>query len=458
MQKKHGLAFLLPFLFSLPLHAETLEQAMVRALTTNPTLLKEQARQRAVDEQVPLAKSGQRPVADFNAAAGAESTTYAGVESTIKPRNFGLSITQPVYSGGSISSGIDVAEDAVLAGRAQLADAEQTLLQNVVTAYMNVARDQHVLELSQKSEAVLKEEWKSVKDRLNVGEATRTDASEAEARFARATADRIQAEGSLAQSQAFYENVVGIAPQGVLVITPNQDALPATLDEVLAAAQHNAPAVIASNYNALEANAAVDKAVGALLPQISLSGSLNRANEQSALEPRQQDNALIMANLTVPLYHGGSDYALIRAAKQTASQKRVEQLEASTAARENAIRAWQSLKTAEATMVARKKEIAAADLAYQGVKRESQVGTRTVLDSLNSEADALQAHVNFVTAERDYEIAKYAVRAATGDLTAAKLHLTAAVYDPEIHYNKVKDAWIGLGEQLEPMAEDGKAK
>lgn len=446
-----ALAFLIAwmiFFVGQAAQAETLQQALVRTYTSNPTLQKQQARLRAVDEQVPLSKSGAHPTADFNANGGAESVDVAGQQTNLKPRGLGFSVTQPIYKGGTIDSSISAAESAVLAQRALLHDTEQNVLLSAVTAYLNVARDQSVLKINLKNEQVLREELQAARDRLRVGEATRTDVSQAEARHARAVADRIQAEGNLSLSKATYEQVIGVAPSELEI--PHTDYTPpAQYDDFIKLAEASFPQVVAAKYQEIAAGHDIDTASGALLPQISVTASADRDWDQSIALKQKTDTAQVMATLTIPLYHAGADYARTRSAKQTASQRRVEVMEAMRAAQQNAVRTWQAFKTAEASIVARKKEVDAAELAYQGFKQEAAVGTRTVIDRLNAEADALQAQVNLVTTARDFEVAKYDMRAAVGDLTAAKLALPVPYYNPEDHYEEVKDAWIGLGDNVE---------
>lgn len=440
-------------LFSLPVHAATLQEAMTRAYNTNPELKKEQAKLRAVDEGVPLAKSAARPNLDLNANAGYNTLSRNNAQTDTKPRGFNVTVTQPIYKGGRIEAGIDAAEKRALSARSSYHAAEQDLFLEVATVYLNVWRDQSVLKLNRKNEEVLGKELKAARDRLSVGEATRTDVAQAESRFAGATASRIEAEGNLAASRAAYARVIG-EEAGELSPPKIDFALPDGLETAVKYAIEKNPSVITSRLEADAAAHDVDVAAGALLPEINIEAAAGKNWETSAAALGETDTSQVTARFTMPLYRGGADYARTRAAKETASQKRVEIHDATDRARENAVRAWESLQTSKATLKARRKQVEAAQLAFEGVKQESEVGTRTILDRLDAEAEALQARVELVRAERDQALAMFSLKSSAGQLTAAQLALPVTLYLPEEHYEKTKDAWIGTAVDIEePMPE-----
>ncbi len=451
--KKYLYASLLLGALASPAHAETLQQAMTRAYMANPSLQAARAHLRATDEGVAIAKSSARPQADINASAGLSYAEYNNVSTKLVPRQVGATVTQPIYLGGQIDASVDAAKKNVLAERASLMNTEQQLLLSVAQAFYDVVRDQAVLRLTKKQEEVLTKERQAARDRFKVGEATKTDVSQAESRLAGSTADRIEAEGKLSISQATYERIVGMAP-GQLQYEKPVISLPVSLDDALDRSQKNHPQVVAAQYTEQAAENDVDYAQGALLPKLSLEASGAKAWDSGSAFPNDLDSAQILAKLTIPLYHGG-DYAKTREAKQTANQRRIEVHDAMDQTRQNTVRAWQELITARAAIQARHSQVDAAQMAYEGVKQESEVGTRTVLDRLDAEAEALQAQVNLVQAERDQAVSSFDTKAAVGELTAAEIALPVTPYDPVQHYDEVKDKWIGLsstGDRDDPKA------
>ncbi len=433
-------------LWTAPLQAMSLQDAMTRAYVNNPTLQKQRDALRAVDESVPIAKSAARPTFSGTADINHAYSETAGTDTTYQPRGYGVSASQPVYQGGQIEAGISSAERTVLAQRALLRHAEQDLFLSVAQAYVDVARDQAVLRLNRKNEQVLARERQAARDRLKVGEATKTDTSQADSRHAGAVADRTLAEGQLAASRAAFRRIVGSEP-GEIKIPKLELKLPATLDEAVQSARKNSPQVAAARHAEEGARFDIGKAEGALLPRIDLTASAGQDWDISATRRDRITSAVVGAQLTVPLYSGGGNYARVRAAKETASQRRVEVREAMDLARQDAVRAWHDLLTARSTISARKKQIRATSLALTGVREESRVGTRTVLDRLNAEAEAVQAQVALVQAERDEALALFRVKAAVGELNGTSLGLPIDPYDPAAHYNEVEDSLFGLGSE-----------
>ncbi len=151
-----------------------------------------------------------------------------------------------------------------------------------------------------------------------------------------------------------------------------------------------------------------------------------------------------MLQVSVPLYHSGSDYSKTRAAEQTAVQKRMDLEDVRHKVREQTVKAWQALQTAQAALRADAAEVKANTLALDGVREESKVGTRTTLDVLNAEQELLDAKVDEAKSRHDHDIALLQLRAATGELTPEHLRLAVERYDPKRHYDDVRDQWIGF--------------
>ena len=442
-----GLAAL-PVLAAGPVSAQTLEETLVRAYANNPTLRAERAALRATDEEVPQALSNWRPTISASGSAGWDVTDSTSSSSRPKsadvtyPVSASLSISQSLYRGGRTRAAIDGAENTVFAGRASLADTEQAVLLSAATAYADVVRDQAVLELNLNNERVLQRQLEATGDRFRVGEVTRTDVSQAESRLSRARADRISSEGSLIDSRASYENVVG-EPPGVLRPAQPLEDLPDSLDSAISVAKANNYSVIEARYTEDVAKNSVDEIEGELLPTVSLSGSLSRSYEASNRDS-ESDSASITASISIPLYSSGSVTSRVRQAKQVVFQRRDEYSQAVRTAVEDVTSAWQVLQTAKAQISAFSSAVQAAEIALEGVREEANVGSRTVLDVLDAEQELLDARVNLVTAQRDELVATYQLRQAIGALTAAKLGLPVEIYDVEKHYRDVRGKWWGL--------------
>jgi outer membrane protein len=435
-----------------PVMAQTLTEALSYAYNNNPQLLGQRALLRATDEQVPQALSGWRPTVNFTSQAGEDRSGFAQGGptqfSSFQTRSLDLRITQQVYNGGHTEALTKQAVNTVESTRAQTLAVETTVFQAVVQAFFDVFRDQTLVEVNRNNEAVLKKQLDATRDRFRVGEVTRTDVAQAESSLAQATANRIAAEGQLESSRANYTRAVG-HPPGRLILPTERPALPASRDEALALAATNNPSVISANFAEAAARDNVDAVRDQLLPQISIVTDFNRSYAPSVtLRTAREDTASVVAQMTVPLYEGGTIYSQTRAAEQTVGQRRSQVDDARRAAVQLATQSWETLMAARAAVASFGAAVKAAQIALAGTQQEALVGSRTVLDVLISEQQLFTTQSQLVGAQHDASVAEFNLTAAVGRLIAPELKLPVQLYDMERHYKAVKDKWFGFGNGL----------
>lgn len=427
-------------------HGQTLNEALAAAYANSPVLRAERAGLRATDEQVPQALSNWRPTIDVTGDVKRSDTfgsnrNFGSKDQIRTPRGVALNITQPVFRGLRTLAATRQAENTVEAARARLMSTEQDVLLDAATAYMNVVRDQAVLDLEIGNEKVLRRQLQAARDRFEVGEVTRTDVSQAEARLAGATAERIKAEGDLVASRAVYRNVVGEAPRKLTAPAP-PGGLPAEREAAFDLARDDHPDVVSALFDERAALDRVKGVGGELLPTVSLNAKVRRDFETIATKSQFEEQS-IGATLTMPLYQSGAVYSRLREAKQTVGQERLEVAQARRDIVQGVTQAWEALQTARARIVSFTAQVRANEIALEGVKREAEVGARTVLDILDAEQELLGASVDLVGARRDEVVAAFELKAAVGQLTARRLNLPVDFYDPERHYREVREKWFG---------------
>lgn len=426
--------------------AESLEETLAAAYLTNPSLVAQRIRLREIDEGVNRAISSARPTVEFMASAGSvhDGGSASRSSSSRNPASFGLGASQPLLRGGRTHIKVRAAENSVLAERARLVSREQSVLLAAATAYLDVFRDQAVLQLTTNNENVLARQLEAAQDRFQVGEITRTDVYQAEARLAQATAGRIQSEANLEASRATYQAVTGLAQTASFDLPANPPDMPPSKDVAIQEAISNNPLVVSAQYDEQVAVDNVDDIRGELMPELDLNLGVSRDfNTQGGAG--SASNARAVLNLTVPLYRSGAVQSRVRAAKQAALRLGQIVDQERRAVSERATRAWQSLQAADARVTSFQTQIQAATIALDGVEREAAVGSRTLLDVLNAEQELLNARVNHITAQRDAGVAMFDMLNAVGRLTAHHLRLPVDLYDPDIHYHEVRGKWYGLG-------------
>jgi outer membrane protein len=437
----------------------TLEAALIQAYQNNPQLNAQRAATRAVDEAVPTALSGYRP-----RATGTASVTENYLETLVKnpvttgPATYtksqgatvvsaaGMTVTQTFLNGFQTANRTRQAEGQVFAARETLRTTEQTVLLNAVTAYMNLLRDAAILELQRSNVNVLEVTLRQTRDRFNAGEVTRTDVAQAESRLAQGRSQLAVAESNFITSRAQYLQVIGVpAPARLAAATPVDRLSPRTLGGAIDRGRVEHPTVNTAQYNVDVATHQVKIAEGALAPTLSAIGAVNKQyGSTQSLAVLETLNASLQAQLSVPIYQGGAEYAAIRQAKETLGQRRLDLDTARDQVQATVTQAWGQLEAAKASITATQAQVAASEIALNGVREEARVGQRTTLDVLNATQDLLNARVALVTAQRDRVVASYTVLAAVGSLSPQILGLGIQVYDPMVHYQQVRDAWAGV--------------
>jgi len=427
-------------------YADSLTDALVKAYQSNPQLMSERANLRATDEEVSKAIALWRPKitisADYSKIETERKTDPAtGLEFKTEPWSAEITATQTVFAGGRILAQRRRADAQVRAGRAVLHATEQGVFLDTVAAHMNVVRDEAVLKLNQTNVELMKKQLEAAQARFDVGEITRTDVAQAEARLSAGEAGLTAAEASLTASRLSYERMVGEAPAN-LDAKPALPTLPGNEGEAREIANVQNPRLVAAREAEEASRYAIDLAVGAMLPTVSVQASYGRSGQERGFETIG-DETRVTAIASVPLYQGGAEWAQIRQAKELSNKARMDAEDARRATDEVVSNAWESYNAAKASKEANEKQVKASEIAFEGVQQELEVGSRTTLDVLNQAQELLNARVSLVRSERDEIVAGYSLVAAVGKLTAKELQLAVQLYDPVENYDM--QTWRPLG-------------
>lgn len=427
-------------------HAESLSDALGSAYKFNPRLDAERARLRATDEEVAKAKSGYRPTVTGSADAGfqrTETSPKSPNDGEVHPKGYALNVTQPVFRGFRVLNGVREAEATVRAGRETLRTTEQSVMLEAVTAYMDVVRDQAIVKLRESNVTVLSRELKATQDRFSVGEVTRTDVAQAEARRAASVSQLDAARSSLKTSRGNFERTVGHPPSNLKEQKPQEKLLPTSLEDAIAIGSKENPAVVGALYREQAARHNVDKIWGELLPTVQLEANYSHRYDPSKTIDEQEVSS-VTGRVSVPLYPAGETQARVRQSKHTHVSRLQEIEQNRTETQATIVSAWSQLVASRAQLVSDRVQVAATRTALAGVREEERVGQRTLLDVLNAEQEALNGEVQLVTTQRNLVVASYTVLSSVGRLTMPNLGVVDQVYDPEAHYFEIRRKWWGI--------------
>ena len=428
-------------------HAETLQGALAKAYENNPTLTAARSGQRANDENVPIQKSYGLP--EINTRADYEENIIIPGNSFNSPaRSFTATgqMSVPIYQGGAVRNAVRAAKYRVEAGQADLRATEASVFSQVVGAYMDVIRDQAIVQLNQKNVSVLRTNLQATSDRFEIGDLTRTDVAQSEARLALAEGDLRNSEANLIASRESYIRLVGDAPVD-LQAPPTLPNLPASAEDAVSIALNSNPDIEAANQLVNASKADIGSAKASRAPKLSatLGGGYNNflgslSSGVSGVGVTQEtSNAAAGVQVTLPIFTGGRRSAQVRQAQSRSSQaieNYVEVERGVIAQTRGAYAAWQAN---ERIISATQQAVSANALSLEGVRAENSVGTRSILDILNAEQEYLNTQVQLVSAQRNSYVAAFSVLAAMGKAEARDLGIEGGtLYDPEVNYRRVK--------------------
>ena len=439
-----------------PALADTIEAALVRAYQNNPQLNAQRASVRFTDENVPQALSGYRPKVAVTASAGyqytdtnstaggtADRIVRTGIHGANSPRSVGATISQTLFNGQQTANKTRAAEGQVSGAREALRVLEQTVLLSAATIYMDYLRDSAIVEVQKSNVRVLEQTLKQTRDRFNVGEVTRTDVAQSEAQLAAGKTQLLTAESTLVTTKSNFRRIIGNEPEALAPGSPVDRFLPGTLPSAVELGLTENPNVTAAMFGIDVSYLQVKVNEGALLPTVTLQASVQQTYE-STMTLYRSFGASAAAQLSVPIYQGGGEYALIRQSKETLAQQRLVLEQTRDQTRANVVTAWGQLVAGKAQVQSAQSQVTASEIALNGVREEAKAGQRTTLDVLNAQQALVNARVALVTAQHDRVVASYSVLNTVGRLSPLVLNLSTTIYDPSVHYHQVRDSWIGV--------------
>ena len=430
-----------------PAAAETLQGALAKAYQTNPTLNAARANLMATDENVPIQRAAGLPSIQLNSTFN-ENVLIPGGQFLIIPRTLQTQgqLTVPIYQGGLVKNGIKAADARVSAGEETLRGTEASVFSQVVAAYNDVLRDSQIVEFNRANVRTLETNLRATRDRFEVGDLTRTDVAQSEARLSQAQADLRNSQANLIAAKERYIQQVG-EPPADLSQPPPLPGLPATAEEAVEIAVKENPDIAAATKTSEAAGFDVKAARAGRLPTLSGFGTVSRNDNFGGAivppgfprQPAQQTSAVVGARLALPLYQGGRPAAQIRQAqaRSTAAQETQIGTERGVISQVRAAFAsWQAsldvIKSAEAA-------IAANSLSLEGVRAENGVGNRTIIEVLNAEQELINGKVILATARRNAYVAAFTLLAGMGNAEARDLDLQGVtLYNPKDNYRRAK--------------------
>lgn len=431
-------------IFTLSAHAETLTSALASAYTNNPAITSALLSVKSSAETIAMQKAGKLPTIGFSASATDNFTIGApGGDNNSLGVTGGFSYSQTLFDNFRTDANIEQARALSELAVYAMQNQEQNVLLAVVEAYMNVVRDTQLVQLRADNVTFLQAQVKSAQDRLDIGEGTKLDVSQAQTRLAIGVASYKSAIASLQTSQASYERWVGHKPKNLTQDYRFGTMLPRSIEDALALSEAH-PAILSAKASIRAAQSASDAARAGFGPTFNLIGNLCTFGCFNGDLSTPGFAGSVKLSLSIPIYAGGQIGASVRKANLEQIKSEVDAMATRDQVKEAVVSAWSTLQNATAQIESAQQTLESASLVLDATIQSRDVGQSTTLDVLDAQATVTSAREALVQASTGRVIASFALVAATGQLSASKLGLPVQIKSAEGYTSTVEDVWMEL--------------
>lgn len=419
-------------------HAQTLTQALALAYRSNPTLLGEQANQRAVTENSSQSRAGWRPTVTVNMDANYQQGPYTnafalGTYTSNYAEGY-VAARQTLYSFGHVANQVRAADARSRAEGHALSLTESQVFTNVITAYMNVLRDRNVLEVRRADLDMLARQVELTTSRYTLGgqpseQVTRTDVEQAETRRRSAEVALAQARATLAASEALFRAVIGVEPMNLTM--PNElPGIPSNLREAVQTAIAANPQLAQMRETKDATSADIDTARSQWGPQIQVQGTFGTIGPGSPFRGREYSEQVSgTVSLVQPIYNGDLYNSQVRQARAKDEQARQNVELAKRTALQNVVTNWQAVKNGLEAVRSGMAEVQSGETTLKGYQLEYGYGLRSTTDVLYADQNLRTAQVELASSRHDTIVAEATLLAAIGRLQASDLLPNERHYD-----------------------------
>ena len=422
--RKTILTSIISILFTPLASANSITEIYQTALEQDPSIRQAQANFMALKQANPLAKASLLP----QLIASISHNQNRIQDSTTQTAS--IDLNQSIYKHSNWLN-LSKAEQQIQQGQFTLTLAEFDLTNRVVSAYLDLLQAQDTLTFVQAEKQAIERELEKTKQQLKVGISAITNLHEAQAQFDAAVAQEITAMNAIELAKEALREITGqyyqtVDPLNTENFTP-PELSPAKVDDWLTIAEQNNPNLLGQKIAVAIAKKEIDIASAGHLPEANLRAGYSWSDNNSPNTNTDLDVDRIHSqpkglnwtvSVSVPIYSGGATSAQSRQARHqyvSASQA----LEKSQRSVIKQVRsAYNDVKATLARIKALKQSVVSAESALNATKAGFNVGTRTIVDVLNSTKVVYDAKRNLASARYQYIKAIVGLKSAAGNLSA----------------------------------------
>lgn len=415
-------------------NAEDLAQIYRLAVDNDPTLLRAAAERNATQKGVDIAKSGFLPQitgeAGYSESTSEQFSKISGQVEDIDSSGWqaGVTLNQSIFDW-SVWKNADIAEKQAYQAEISYNNAQQELMLRVVNAYFQALQAKDDLSFAEAEKKAIKRQLEQTKQRFSVGLTAITDVHEAQAQYDSAVAREIQA-----------RNAVEIAYESIREITGQYPQTLAALDTETFSPSNPAPEDVMkwvkkaenSNLSLLESMVQVEIAEQQIklqqsghYPTVSLQASYSTNDTDNDTEtelpnetndPGRLDSQSIGLNVSVPIFSGFRTSAEVSQARDNYVASSQQMVQTRRQIEREVRNAYYEVSASIASISAFQQSVVSAESALKATEAGFEVGTRTIVDVLNSTQNLYNAKRNLSEARYGYIRQMLRLEQAAGQL------------------------------------------
>ena len=427
---------------------DKLKEALISTYNFSPKLKVEKENLYEKDELLPQAFSEFRPTIKGYYEKGKIDSAISGsniISDGIRTEtNSGITLTQPIFNGGSSLKKISEAKNKINSQRYIYKHNEQLVFLEAIRLYSSVSSKIKELVLNNKNVEFLKKQLDLAEDQFNIGELTLTDVSIAQSRLLLSKSDLIRSQSELFALSSKYQSLIGMKPNEPM-ITEIFPELKSEINKMKENLITSNPEIISIEFEIKSLKNYISSLHRKKFPLVKLEAEAQK-NKGYFRSDSAREVLSAYATIDIPLYQSGLSSSKIRESKRKLISLQEFKKFKLNELKYNLDYSWSLFTSASSKINAYKKQIEANNKFLEGLKQELFLGERTLLDILDAEQELIESEFNLIKVYEQQFNSYFEILFYTGKLTSKNLNLPVNHFDETENFNDVKYRWLDLVE------------
>lgn len=418
--------FTLLFIWSFvcPLQAQDLMETYQLAVKNDPQLKKAIYTQSSVGEIKSQSIAQMLPVISVSGNSSRDrinnkkATFQGNGVQNYWNHGFSINLSQPVFHWDHWVQ-LSQSNNRIAQAEADHEAEHQNLIVRTTEGYFNILAAEDSLAFVLAEKKAIKKQLGLAQQRFEVGLIAITDVYEAQARYAQAQANQIEAENNLYDSKEALAEIIGESNVYIRPLSRMLNFIPPEPDDLTkwgkVSELNNFKIIAALNQAEVNRKNILIQQSGHL-PTIDIIANYNVQDVNSTFGLRGETQSIGL-QINIPIFQGGGVLSRSKQAEYDYRVAKQELLKIKRRVKRELRNAFRNVTTDLMRVQALKAAVTAAEKAVQATEAGFEVGTRTMADVLAEQKNFYQAKKNYSRSQYDYLINGIKLKQAAGSLS-----------------------------------------